>query len=161
MKKSYLSIIIVALVAVSVQAAEPNDPVMTIAEQIEASGKATVVIPAKLNERLRPQKVGVDGDGDNATESTKVTTGGYRIQAFSGNNARQSQAEAQSRSSLISAAFPEYETYVSFDAPYWRLKVGDFRTYEEASAALSILKAHFPAYAREMRLVRDRIKSAQ
>lgn len=165
MKHFYLSIILVTLAAFSSQAVEPADSVtsgrQTIAEQLVASGRASIVIPAKLNERLRPMTSSTESDESSAAESVKVSTGGYRIQAFSGNNARQSQAEAQNRASLIAAAFPEHETYVSFDAPYWRLKVGDFKTYEEASAALSILKSHFPAYAREMRLVRDRIKSVQ
>jgi len=129
--------------------------VPTIAERIVAEGKATIVQPAKLNERLRPSVAYTDV-ADNAT---RATTGGYRIQAYSGNNARQSKSEAERRAALISGSFPEHTTYVTFDAPYWRLKVGDFRTYEDASAALSLMKAQFPAYAREMRLVRDRIKS--
>lgn len=130
--------------------------VPTIAERIVADGKATIIQPAKLNERLRPKMTAASDATDNAT---RTTTGGYRIQAFSGNNARQSKGEADRRAALISGTFPEHATYVTFDAPYWRLKVGDFKTYEDASAALSIMKTQFPAYAREMRLVRDRIKS--
>lgn len=141
-------------------AEEPADTVATavvptIAERIVADGKATIVQPAKLNERLRPKMTNSD-----ATDSaTRAATGGYRIQAYSGNNARQSKGEADRRAALISGTFPEHAIYVTFDAPYWRLKIGDFKTYEDASAALSIMKAQFPAYAREMRLVRDRIKS--
>ncbi len=141
-------------------AEEPADTmaaaiVPTIAEHIVAEGKATIVQPAKLNERLRPAAAYADA----ADNTTRATAGGYRIQAYSGNNALQSKSEAERRAATISSTFPEHATYVTFDAPYWRLKIGNFRTYEDASAALSLMKAQFPAYAREMRLVRDRIKS--
>ena len=58
---------------------------------------------------------------------------------------------------LIQQAFPELETYVTFTSPFWRLRVGDFRSYEEAGNALIQLKKEFPQMAREMRVVRDKI----
>lgn len=137
-----------------VNAAEP-----TIADHINASGTALIFQPAKLNARLEPKAKIVDDEEtvEDMKPSASGRVGGYRIQMFSGNNARTSQGQATGRAALVNAQFPEYATYVSFDAPYWRLKVGDFRTYEDASAALARLKASLSDYAREMRIVRDRI----
>lgn len=134
----------------------------TIADHINASGVATVSQPAKLNARLAPAGGNVADSEASAGESAAAekpakATGGYRIQLYSGNNARTAKNEAANRAALVDSQFPEYATYIKYDAPYWRLKAGDFRSYEDASAALSRLKAAMPAYAREMRVVRDRI----
>lgn len=136
--------------------------VPTIADRINASGVASVFQPAALNARLMPKgSAAQPSDADNAPaeKPASTATGGYRIQLFSGNNARTAQNQAIGRASIIESQFPEYATYVTFDAPYWRLKVGDFRTYEDASAALARLKSAMPEFAREMRVVRDRIIS--
>ena len=44
-----------------------------------------------------------------------------------------------------------------YKAPYWRLKVGDFLTREEAVAVMAELKKSFASLAGEMIIVRDRI----
>lgn len=156
MTKHVIFAILALAAGLTALAAEPADSV-TIADRINAAGQSAVHQPRKLNERL----VREARESHPAEESAKAatSTGGYRIQVFSGNNARTSKGEAGGRAAKISAQFPEYETYVTYDAPYWRLKVGDFPSYEEARAALGILKEAFPAYSREMRLVRDRIKT--
>lgn len=166
MKRNILIILplIMALGAAAMRAETPADSTATaavattIADRINASQKgARIVQPAALNARLAPK---TDGRA-NAADGTAVAAdkiGGYRIQIFSGNNARTAKGEAQSRSAAVGDAFPEYAAYVTYDAPYWRLKVGDFRSYDEARTALERLKAALPRYAREMRLVRDRIK---
>lgn len=128
----------------------------TIADEIIASGKATISQPAKLNDLLR--RATVDDTEEQKPAATRTQTGGYRIQLYSGNNGRQSKAEAERRAAAISSAFPEHQTYVTFDSPYWRLKVGNFRSFEEGQAAMSEMKVRFPGYARDMRLVRSRIK---
>jgi len=153
--------LLLAAMAAGLSAQEPADTtvtttVTTIADHINASGVATVTQPAKLNARLVAVAAGkTKTDAETAAPARAV--GGYRIQLFSGNNARTAKNEATRRAAAVDAQFPEYATYVNYDAPYWRLKVGDFRNYEEASAALSRLKAAMPSYAREMRVVRDRI----
>ncbi|MDE6817772.1 MAG: SPOR domain-containing protein, partial [Muribaculaceae bacterium] len=82
---------------------------------------------------------------------------GFRSLVFSGNNPRTAKNEATNRSELLARQFPEYATYITYDAPYWRLKAGDFRSYDEATSALGRLKTAMPSFAREMRVVRERI----
>ena len=140
-------------------AAEPADS-LGIMGRLAENPQISVSQPAKLAARLRPartESASVTAEG--ATAAAPVASGGYRIQVFSGNNPRTARAEAHARAASIGAEFPEWATYVTFDSPYWRLKVGDFRSYDDGRAALSLLKKHFPAYAKEMRLVRDRIKN--
>ena len=47
--------------------------------------------------------------------------------------------------------------YIGYKAPSWRLRVGDFRTRDEAEEMLKQLKKAFPAYSRELTIVVDRI----
>ncbi len=128
--------------------------VPTIADRIVSAGKARISQPEALNRRL--VKV-VKDEPAAAGQSAKASVGGFRVLLFSGNNARTAKAEAENRAAAVGERFPEHRTYVTYDAPYWRLKVGDFRAYEDAAAALSELKAAFPSFAREMRMVRERI----
>ena len=53
--------------------------------------------------------------------------------------------------------FPQYRSYITYKAPAWRLRIGDFKTRGEAQAALARIKKIYPNYAREMVIVRDRI----
>lgn len=129
-----------------------NQP--TIADHINTLNIATINQPDKLNRRLI--KATVEDKVEDDSQATQIS--GYRIQAFSGNNARTAKRDADNRAVAISEKFPEYSTYVTFDAPYWRLRVGDFTEYEDAAAILTNIKKEFPSFARELRLVRDKIK---
>lgn len=101
---------------------------------------------------------------DSASDENTVapTTGttksaGYRVQVFSDNNVRTAKGEARTKAQAISERFPHYRTYVVYQSPYWRLKVGDFPTMTEAETAADEIKKAFPTYAREVRIVKDRI----
>ena len=61
---------------------------------------------------------------------------GFKIQAFSGNDQRTSKNEASRKQSQINNMFPEHETVLLFDSPFWRLRVGNFTTREEAEAVM-------------------------
>lgn len=126
---------------------------LTIADRINASGKATVTQPEELNARLA-RHAGID---DAPAAEAAAPAGGYRIQVFSGNNAATAKRDAESRAAAIRDRFPELATYVIYDAPYWRLRVGDFPSSDHAGTVLGEMKRAFPSFAREMRLVRDRI----
>ena len=82
---------------------------------------------------------------------------GFRIQAYTDNNARTAKAAAQQRARDIAMKFPQYRSYISYKAPSWRLRIGDFKTQREAQAALQRIKSVYPKFAREMVIVRDRI----
>ena len=107
--------------------------------QRATSGRVVVHQPAALNARLNP------ANGD----STNVAI----------RNQRTAKSEALSKERDIKEAFPDMATYVTYDAPSWRLKVGDFRTRDEASVRLAELKEMFPGYANEMIIVIDVINT--
>lgn len=131
-----------------------------LAERLAARPNVAVAQPAALRSRLA--RVGGDAadaaDGQAAEPTATHTAGGYRVQVFSDNNPRTAKNEAHSKAAAIREAFPQWATYITYDSPYWRLRVGDFRTYDDATHAVVELKNAFPAYRRELRVVRDRIK---
>lgn len=96
----------------------------------------------------------VVSDGDLSV----VQRAGFRIQVYSsGGSKAGGKAIANSRAAAVKNGLPEASTYVSYKAPYWRMRVGDFLTREDALVVMEQLKAIFPEYAKDMIVVRDRI----
>lgn len=87
-----------------------------------------------------------------------VKAAGYRVQVFAGNQQRSSKAEVFERQQSISEAFPNIPVYVTYNAPYWRLRVGDCPTYEEAYLLMKQITKRLPNLKREMYVVKDEIK---
>lgn len=149
-------VILILAVAFTARAEEADSVAgpASIVSHIESAGNISVQMPVGLLQRLNPAASTVEA----RPASGKL--GGYRIQVFSDNNARTAKSEARSRARNINAQFPQYPTYVVYSSPYWRLRVGNFRTQEEANRAAHELKEAFPRYSREIRVVRDRITIA-
>ena len=108
----------------------------------------------KKKDELTPKKPKRTHTSQQTIESRGV---GYRIQAYSDNNYKTAKAAAQKRARDIAMKFPQYRSYISYKAPAWRLRIGDFKTQREAQAALHRIKSVYPKFAREMVIVRDRI----
>lgn len=68
---------------------------------------------------------------------------GYRIQIFfgSGRSARESAFEAKAK---FISDFPDVPAYVEYQTPYHKVRVGDFRTKQEAYALFQKLRNKFP-----------------
>ena len=91
-------------------------------------------------------------------EERYLMINGYRTQVFSGNNQRLSKEEATQKEKQIKDLFPEVTTYVSYTAPFWKLRIGDFRSKEEAFILQRQLMEAFPLFAKEMYIVKDNVK---
>lgn len=74
--------------------------------------------------------------------SAHQKTEGFRIQIFmeSGNEAVNS---ANTTIAQFSESFPELPAYLSFGQPYYRVRVGDFRTRLEAEGQLRFIVRQF------------------
>ncbi len=87
-------------------------------------------------------------------DSEYLKVPGYRVQTFSGNDSRTSRDEAYRKERLVKEAFPDIKTYIEYRSPRWSLRVGDFRTKEEAMVFLQELKQAFPELGKEMYAVK-------
>jgi hypothetical protein len=83
---------------------------------------------------------------------------GYRIQVFMGSAPSTARSEASSKQAAIRNSFPEIATYLTYNAPNWKLLAGDFLTREEATIFKQQLQREFPQFGREMYIVVDKIK---
>jgi hypothetical protein len=84
---------------------------------------------------------------------------GYRIQVlFVDNDASKARSEATAGQSSIRNAFPEFPAYLLYEAPNWRLVVGNFLTLEEANLAKRRLQREFPQFGKEMYIISDTIR---
>ena len=108
----------------------------------------------KEKEELTPKKPKRTHTSQQTIENRSV---GFRIQAYTDNNSKTGKASTQKRARDIAMKFPQYRSYISYKAPSWRLRIGDFKTQQEAKAALNRIKSVYPNFAREMVIVRDRI----
>ncbi|MDR2969521.1 MAG: SPOR domain-containing protein [Tannerellaceae bacterium] len=137
-----------------------NEQVKTIFDSLQepGAGKGNVVV--RQSDAIR-QLVGARKHGANVEETdgdTFLVLEGFRAQVFSGNNQRLSKDEAFDKEKQIKEQFPELTTYVTYTAPFWRLRVGDYRTHEEAYHVLRQLSEAFPAFAKEMYIVKEKIR---
>lgn len=161
MKRLPILLLLVVMSAMAI-VAQQRSPI-SIVDHIRAGRVNTVVLPDSLLNLLSPiDTPSLDPDGDSETDERKSTvvngkTVGYRVQVFSDNNVRTAKNEARSRHRSMSSAFPQYRSYISFNSPYWRVRVGNFRNQQEANEAAEEIKRAFPAHAKEIRVVRDRI----
>lgn len=159
-KSSFVALALLATAASGAIARSASDGGETITERLNRTGNISVVHSPLLEKRLVPRSDAVQNHADTVSDgptSVMRKVAGYRVQIFSDNNARTAKNEAESKARIIGEKFPRYSTYVVYSSPYWRLKLGDFRTRDEAEVAATEIKRKFPEFAREIRVVRDRI----
>ncbi len=88
---------------------------------------------------------------EETTRDSRRTAVGYRILVISSND-RNKVFSAKAR---IYQSFPELKPYLVYQSPYYKLKVGNFKTKEEAEEYKLELSRDFPA---GMYIVRDIIE---
>ncbi len=127
-----------------------------LAKQEPGKGIVTVHQSEAIRSMIGAHKYGANIEQDG--EETFLKIQGYRAQVFSGNNQRKSKDEAFRKENEIKELFPEVPTYVTYTAPFWKLRVGDFRSHEEAYQLMRQLMMTFPSYAKEMYIVKEEVK---
>lgn len=162
MKIRYLTFLVAALMILpSIVSADSN---RSITRHIQSTSPCRIIqshaIELLLSEGGQSEsKDETDNAEDDGSRNGSRRSVGYRVQVFSDNNARTAKNEARSMARNISSRFPEQKTYVTYNSPYWRLRIGDFRNQTEANEFADELRKAFPSYAKEVRVVRDRISS--
>ncbi|SEL79213.1 SPOR domain-containing protein [Parapedobacter koreensis] len=75
-------------------------------------------------------------DRKNATRTTAM---GFRVQVYSGSN----RTEAYAEQARFKSLYKDIDTYVSYEEPNYRVKVGDFRSRAEAQELMQGLRRQF------------------
>lgn len=89
-------------------------------------------------------------------QAAKTKTKGFRVQLLSLNGPK-AKDEVQQARQLFIKSWPEHAAYVTWDAPNWKLRVGDFRTRLDATLFWKQIYTHFP----QSYVVMDEVKPRQ
>ncbi len=77
------------------------------------------------------------------TNYNQTTLDGYRIQIYSGSGST-AKKDALTAQNKFLELYPNEKIHVSYSAPFWRVRVGDYRYRSEAMRLLSRVKRQFP-----------------
>lgn len=89
--------------------------------------------------------------------NSRYSVSGYRVQVFSSNVQRTAKGDAFRIEKLIRDQFPNQAIYVNYVSPFWKVRVGDFRTQAQAQAFRAQLINSFPQMRSEIYIVREQI----
>ena len=121
--------------------------------QKQRAGQGTVTV--HQDARISALLGSVYVKAENETEPKVLKARGYRVQVYAGNNSRIARQEANDVAEQVKAEFPELPIYAFFQPPRWLCRIGDYRSIEEADAAMRRLKA--TGKFKEVSIVREQI----
>ena len=81
---------------------------------------------------------------------------GYRVQVFSSNQ-RTAKTDAQNVVQQIRSKAPKLPVYVSYQSPFWKVRVGNCETTTEAQQLRNDMKGLFPELASEIYIVKGKV----
>lgn len=71
--------------------------------------------------------------------ATRTKTMGFRVQIYSGAN----RSEAYAEQARFKTLYKDIDTYISYEEPNYRVKVGDFRSRGDAQNLMQSLRKQF------------------
>ena len=121
-----------------------------VIENIENNSKVVINQDPKLDKLITDHINRKDESASGA-----YTGYGYRVQVFSSNAQKSAKSEAFSIERKLRSAFPGFGVYRIYASPFWKVRIGDFRTLEDAKAFRSEVVKAFPELSRETYTVRE------
>lgn len=73
------------------------------------------------------------------SKATRVSKRGFRVQIYSGNN----RNEAYAVQNRFKNQFSDIDSYINYDEPNYRVKVGDFTSRSEANNFMQVLRSQY------------------
>lgn len=153
--RKFLTLTVLSTIAMTSFAAEDNDSIPNIARTLTGTERIFIEQPQGLLKRIEynPNEETEDKGAGNATN----TRSGFRVEVFADNNVRTAKSRAASKRTQLVSKLPQYKVYVVFEAPFWRVQLGDFATRAAANAALADVRKAYPRMSGDLRIVRCNI----
>ena len=128
----------------------------------------SIVVVSRLNIMESMPRVEVIQDASVATMLEATMSGkeewievdGYRVQIYSSNRQQTAKAEALELEANLKEKISQ-TIYVQYLPPFWKVRIGDFREYEEAKEYKKEFVQQFPEMIGDTYIVRDKIKVLQ
>ncbi len=111
-----------------------NNPVIKAQQLVPAEGKVEVVQDERITQLAEQYR---------RMSLNNPQVDGYRVQIFfeSGSNSKIAATNVQTG---FETTYPEFNSYLSYNEPYYRVRVGDFRTLIEAVGFQKKIASDFP-----------------
>ena len=85
-----------------------------------------------------------------------VEIDGYRVQIYSSNQQQNAKGEALELEVRLKDKINQ-TLYVQYLPPFWKVRIGDFRTYDEAKEYKKLFVQQYPDLMGDTYIVRDKI----
>ena len=82
---------------------------------------------------------------------------GYRVQVFSSNNQQTAKSEAFDMETRLGKLHIDQPIYVLYNPPFWKVRVGDLRSTEDAALLREQLTKLLPDIVGDIYVVKDKI----
>ena len=89
-----------------------------------------------------------------------VEMDGYRVQIYSSNRQQTAKTEALELEAKLKEQLNQ-TLYVQYLPPFWKVRIGDFRTYDEAREYKKQFVTQYPEMMGDTYIVRDKIQVLQ
>lgn len=161
--KQRILIIILLFAGLTVRAQDtiqaPVDTLVAAADTLAADSARVILITdvmpnvtihqdERITALLYEKSVGTAGE--------QVERDGYRVQIYSSNRQQTAKQEAIRLEKEMQEKL-DVSVYVLYTPPFWKVRVGDFATYEDAQDFKSSFIRSFPALQGDTYVVRDQV----
>jgi septal ring-binding cell division protein DamX len=82
----------------------------------------------------------------------------FRVQVFSSNNQKTAKTEAFNTEKKLKESFPYENVQVNYTSPFWKVRIGEFATREEATTFRQQIVNAFPDKKAQIYVIADRGK---
>ena len=93
-------------------------------------------------------------------EHKTIEMAGFRVQIYSSNRQQEAKSEALLLEKDLKGRI-DVPIYVSYNPPFWKVRLGDFKTQAEAQEYKNIFLKEHPELVGETYIVRDQIQVIQ
>ena len=139
MKRSIIIMVILALASLSARAQDSLNMTRMDSTYVGKSILSVIGPGAEINQTSQVRQALVNYVNSNSGKAIQ----GYRIRVFY-DNSPQARVRSESIAAYLRAQYPETGVYRSFEAPNYKVTIGDFRTKEEALRIYNALKGTYP-----------------
>lgn len=148
--------LLMCVIAVPVSGQQEN----SIINNLTKDNKGEGTIRIYQNERIAAL-IGKKGEGKELKEdggSTYLRSKGYRVHLYSEIASQKSKNKAFNIERKFLEAYPEISSYITVSGPKIRMRVGDFKTWEEANRLMQELRKKNRDISNEAMIVKDDIR---
>lgn len=143
---------IFAVASMHAQSVENKQVVPDIFDSIQSLGNAKIFQDERLAQLIALKKAGID-----APQTSNQPVAGYRVQIFSSSQQRTARTTAFQLQARVKATGIEAQTHIIYNQPYWKVRLGDFRTKAEAQILRDQVNKLMPDLQEDTYIVRDNI----